>query len=321
MSEETEKQELIAEETATPELTAEEAEKQALIEKNRKFLAHFPAFGKFLLIYAGNFIIPEIFYIVFDSTFLEGNMTLNILATLAGMIVYFVILTRVFTKKSDDGIIDILQAYPRQQSAKVYLQLFLLGISLNLAMSSLIALIPFPKEWVESYTSSTSSVMNTDGLVISLVYVALIAPLFEEIFFRGFMYRTLRGAFGMWSTTAILAVGFGIPHLHPLWVGMAVCAGFVFTLLRERFHNITVSYVLHTSYNLVAIPMLLTQGTDLYTALFDNPVIEIIYLLGGGAVIFFCMKALLREAKEAEQPPEPIKFEIHHTPKGTEQDE
>ena len=43
---------------------SEETEKQELIEKNRKLLAHFPAFGKFLLIYAGNFIIPEIFNIL-----------------------------------------------------------------------------------------------------------------------------------------------------------------------------------------------------------------------------------------------------------------
>lgn len=289
---------------------SDEKEKQELIEKNRKFLAHFPAFGKFLLVYAGNFLIPEIFYIVFDSTFLEGNMTLNILATLAGMVVYFVILAKVFTKRSDDSIVEILHIYPRQQSPRVYIQLFILGVSLNLTMSSLAALLPFPQEWIDNYTSSTSSVMNTDGIAISLVYIALIAPLFEEIFFRGFMYRTLRGAFGSWATTAILAVAFGIPHIQILWVAMAICAGFVFTLLRDRFHNLTVSYVLHTSYNIVAIPMLLTKGSDLYTALFDNAVVEIIYVIGGGTLIFFCMKALLREAKEDETP-QPIEFQIH----------
>jgi membrane protease YdiL (CAAX protease family) len=92
-------------------------------------------------------------------------------------------------------------------------------------------------------------------LAIAVVAVAM-APLFEEILFRGFLYTTLRKYLGpalaMLGSAAIFAA------LHPLFGFYQILVlGLVFAYVYERTGNLFVPMVLHMIHNGLVIGLLL----------------------------------------------------------------
>jgi membrane protease YdiL (CAAX protease family) len=91
------------------------------------------------------------------------------------------------------------------------------------------------------------------------MFVAVfIAPLVEEIVFRGYLYPVV--ARGLGVTTSIFVTGalFGLLHAPQLWGGwwqiaLLVMVGVVFTLVRAVSKTVVTSYVVHTSYNSVQV--------------------------------------------------------------------
>jgi len=63
------------------------------------------------------------------------------------------------------------------------------------------------------------------GLLSELFTAAVIAPVCEEIFFRGFLFNSLRGRMGTWGAALISSLIFGGLHYYS-WFGMASIALF-----------------------------------------------------------------------------------------------
>lgn len=91
------------------------------------------------------------------------------------------------------------------------------------------------------------------ALLLMLMSV-LLAPLFEETVFRGYIYPVVARTFGI--TTGIIATGtlFGLLHAEQLWggwgqIGLLILVGIVFTWLRAVTKTVLASYLVHLSYN------------------------------------------------------------------------
>jgi membrane protease YdiL (CAAX protease family) len=91
------------------------------------------------------------------------------------------------------------------------------------------------------------------ALLLMLMSV-LLAPLFEETIFRGYIYPVVARSFGV--TAGIIATGtlFGLLHAEQLWggwgqIGLLVIVGIIFTLARAVTKTVVASYLLHLSYN------------------------------------------------------------------------
>lgn len=91
------------------------------------------------------------------------------------------------------------------------------------------------------------------ALLLMLMSV-LLAPLFEETVFRGYIYPVVARTFGI--TTGIIATGalFGLLHAEQLWggwgqIGLLILVGIVFTWLRAVTKTVLASYIVHLSYN------------------------------------------------------------------------
>lgn len=91
------------------------------------------------------------------------------------------------------------------------------------------------------------------ALLLMLMSV-LLAPLFEETIFRGYIYPVVARTFGV--TTGVVATGtlFGLLHAEQLWggwgqIGLLVLVGIVFTWLRAVTKSVLASYLVHLSYN------------------------------------------------------------------------
>jgi uncharacterized protein len=89
-------------------------------------------------------------------------------------------------------------------------------------------------------------------LVGTAVLIVVVAPLFEEVFFRGFLYRILRGRLGLWPALVIGGSLFGAVHVTsggPLAVALIAPLGFLLCLIYERSGSLYPCIALHALNN------------------------------------------------------------------------
>lgn len=279
------------------------AEKNSLIQKNALLFRRIKAALGAAALFVGYFVFPEFFFLFFSRDTLQNSGTVKILASVMGFFVYFACVLGYYSKRSDstgEAIGDIIPLHPREISAKPAAACVLLGMALNLTSSSLLALLPIPEAWLSGYSSSSQTLLQTDSLAVSILYIALLAPLCEELMFRGLIFNRIRSGFSVTVSVIVTSIAFALPHVNPLWIAVAVLNSLAFTMVRERSGNLCYTIILHSCYNLVSVPMILLYGTEAYTILFDNIAAEIIYLVGGGTAAYFCIRYLLRREENGD---------------------
>ena len=82
----------------------------------------------------------------------------------------------------------------------------------------------------------------------------LVAPVFEETIFRGYMYPVLARSWGVTASVIVTGTVFGLLHAAQLWGGwgqiaLLVVVGIIFTYVRAVTRTVLASYLLHVSYN------------------------------------------------------------------------
>ena len=96
------------------------------------------------------------------------------------------------------------------------------------------------------------------GMVLAIVYGVGLAPILEEIVFRGFALPPLVRALGPVPAIAIDALAFGLLHLDdPVAVPPLALLGATLAWLRWRTGSLWPSFVLHFTNNLIAFLILL----------------------------------------------------------------
>lgn len=105
------------------------------------------------------------------------------------------------------------------------------------------------------------------GLLIGVSIVAVIvAPIVEELFFRGLLQRSLEAALPLWLAIGIVSIVFGLAHvdIDAGWANLGVVAattagGAVFGMVARATRRLTPSIVAHALFNAVAIGFLWAQ--------------------------------------------------------------
>lgn len=92
---------------------------------------------------------------------------------------------------------------------------------------------------------------------------AVIAPIAEEIMFRGFLYRLLRKRLPTWAAVPISAAFFAVLHGIPPLIPMLFFLGVVFALVVEHTRSLYCSIILHAVQNSVALLALFGATTAL----------------------------------------------------------
>lgn len=91
---------------------------------------------------------------------------------------------------------------------------------------------------------------------------AVLAPVQEELFFRGFLYRGLSASIGPWITIVLTSAVWSLVHLQYDWFFIVeiFALGIMFGWLRMRSNSTILTMLLHGGMNTLA---LLTAGTML----------------------------------------------------------
>lgn len=291
-----------SEEAALAEKEKREKKRRQIINRNSRKYIIITTILSAAVLYFGFYFFPQMFFIIFSNDALQNSGTLKLLCSIMGFFVYFFYLMNHYIRKrkkhpETETVKDMLEFHPRTISRKPALLCILTGICLNLSTSALLAIIPLPESFLKSYSAGTESLLYTDNIALSLVYIVILAPLCEEMMFRGFLLHTLKRAFPEKAVAIVVTVAFALPHIQPIWIIIALASSFFFTILRIRYNNLTYPLLMHIGFNFASVPMLLLMNTEAYKVLFNNIVAELVYLIFGGITVFFCIKTLLGNAK------------------------
>lgn len=91
------------------------------------------------------------------------------------------------------------------------------------------------------------------GLLVAIMLGALVAPVVEELFFRGFLYPALRRRLGVAGGIVLSAVIFGLFHANVWLFFPTAIIGIILAYLYEREGSLGPPIVLHSLNNLISI--------------------------------------------------------------------
>ena len=123
------------------------------------------------------------------------------------------------------------------------------GLALSVALQVLAHFLPIPKELpIDSFFRTPAEAWALGILSITL------APLMEELFFRGFLYPVLARHLGLPSAVFLTALGFAAMHGAQLmfsWGPVLVIflVGFVLTMVRAKTGSVAAGVIIHMAYN------------------------------------------------------------------------
>ncbi|MEA2550391.1 MAG: protease family protein [Actinomycetota bacterium] len=101
--------------------------------------------------------------------------------------------------------------------------------------------------------------LSTSGEVLAAIVAIGVAPLAEELFFRGILFRGLRDRRGFAAAAAVSSVAFGIAHWTGDWRGALIIVlsmmvtGLALAVVYERRKNLVANIAAHATFNVVGV--------------------------------------------------------------------
>jgi uncharacterized protein len=135
------------------------------------------------------------------------------------------------------------------------------GVVLSVGLQGLAHFLPIPKELpIDSFFQTP-----TEAWALGIMSITL-APLMEELFFRGFLYPVLARRMGVAVSVIITALSFALLHGAQLmfsWGAVLVIfiVGLVLTMVRARTNSVAAGIIIHMAYN-ATITIAMFAATD-----------------------------------------------------------
>lgn len=156
------------------------------------------------------------------------------------------------------------------------------GLSLNVIISVVLSVIPWPQEWLEAYVTSAGTI---DASMLAWVTTVIMAPILEEILFRGLIYTRLKKGMPALVAALVASLVFGIMHGTIIWALYAFVIGMVMTWIFERYQSLTANILFHMAFNTMGMIISMIPEEVGF-------VVWILFAVGVVAMIFACRHIL-----------------------------
>lgn len=179
-----------------------------------------------------------------DKSFLDENFWMTVVNST--MLIYFILKFKI---KKDDYI-DTFNSFKLKVNYKEVLTLSIIDLVMvfsicAVAISTIYKINP---EIVDSILSEPVVKSSFISTVFLFTFIVILAPIVEEIVFRGILLRRVSFKFGVRKGIILSSIVFAI--LHPgLGHIFSFIAGVIFSLIYLKYNNILISTITHMCYN------------------------------------------------------------------------
>lgn len=144
-----------------------------------------------------------------------------------------------------------------------YLLIIPFGVFNMLWANYFVALLQLvmPKFMLESYTD-TQQIIEGGGFLIQLLTAGIVAPIVEELIFRGLVYRRTKKMIGTIAAAILSAALFGVFHGNWVQAPYAFIIGIVAVFVYEKFKSIVAPIMLHMSANILSVLIMTLASSD-----------------------------------------------------------
>ncbi len=135
-----------------------------------------------------------------------------------------------------------------------------LGIGCQFFSSGVMSLLQYSFERAfRQYGQVIESILN-ENIVLVLLYTVIIAPLAEEVVFRGLILHRARRTVSFWGANILQAVFFGLYHQNLIQGVYATAIGLLLGMIYRKFNTIIAPILLHILINASAFIVLLVPA-------------------------------------------------------------
>lgn len=188
-------------------------------------------------------------------------------------------------KKRNIGIVKSLGIKKVKLSKNEIFVLVMLGVGLNFVISGILNILPSGIS--KSYTDSYSVIMG-GNIYGTVVVMAIVTPILEEIFFRGIFQRKLCEKLGDMKGLIAATCIFGIMHFNFIWSLYAAVIGFFLGCIYMYYGSVFPNAIVHCFFNIVScIPLFVSRYENIYRYTFGSKIYVIIILIAGLAIIYY----------------------------------
>ncbi|MEN8006493.1 MAG: CPBP family intramembrane glutamic endopeptidase [Candidatus Krumholzibacteriota bacterium] len=209
--------------------------------------------GLATILMAGNFFFQVLFYLVRTDLFVPV-----LAGAVAGVLLPVYLLARRwnFTLRRDFSLTTV---HPLILAAAALMALCSLVPTSLLAELSL-RLHPANPQWESFFRENMPT--TGPGILFAVFTVVFVAPLAEEIIFRGLLHRLASVMWGAMPAALISALVFAIVHGEPWFLFGLVGVGFMLAFIYETTRSVTACWVAHAVHNAVSLwAMLNAEGS------------------------------------------------------------
>ena len=144
------------------------------------------------------------------------------------------------------------------------------GYFLVLLISTVVGKL-FPS-FGELFNSIMGLTIGEDSM-IGYITVMLLAPIAEELAFRGVLLKKSKQAFGFVGCVVINTIAFSLIHANPMQMIYVIPLGIVLTYLAYRYNSVVPSTIAHIINNSMSIILALVMNVEI------TPVLNIVLLV------------------------------------------
>ena len=121
-------------------------------------------------------------------------------------------------------------------------------------MSVLISALPSVTEMHTEY-SEISAPMFSGNMILIIIAFVIMAPLIEEILFRGLAYSSLKKGMPVWAAVVMQSAVFALVHANPFQILYVLMLAPVLALIYEWTESLYAPVLAHMSFNAVGVVM------------------------------------------------------------------
>lgn len=179
-----------------------------------------------------------------------------------------------------------------QTSLKKALLLAGAGAGFSLFMSAVLTVIPFPRFLMGPYHDMSSQVYGTFDTLLAAASVLVMAPVLEEMIFRGYVLNRMLKGYDREKTAVLLTtVLFAVCHGTLLWIVYAMFMGLLMAHVSIVEDNTVYAVALHMGYNMTTLPLwLANRSPEVSGVLFASPALIGVYGIIGAAGAALCLR-------------------------------